>query len=244
MFDLAIRAFNLSEKYRIPVIVLSDEMIGHMYEKVVIPERRAVPRISRKKPRTAADEFYPFQGEKDLIPPMACAGDGYRIHVTGLTHDEQGYPVISADAQERLVRRLCDKIRLHAGEIIDFRETATKDADVIVVAYGCSARSAEEAVGLSRREGIRVGLLRLVTVWPFPEERVRQLAERVKGFVVPEVNYGQIAYEVERCAGGKETLMMGLMGGAVHNPEMIMNAIKEMAESGKAAGGERGVKRS
>jgi 2-oxoglutarate ferredoxin oxidoreductase subunit alpha len=160
---------------------------------------------------------------------MACAGEGYRIHVTGLTHDEQGYPVISAEAQERLVRRLCDKIRVHAEEIIDFRETGTKDAEIVVVAYGCSARSAEEAIGIARQEGVRVGLLRPLTVWPFPERRIRELATRVRGFVVPEVNYGQIAYEVERCAGGKDTLLVGLMGGSVHSPEMIVEAIMEIA---------------
>ncbi len=228
-FDMTIEAFGLSEKYRLPVIVLSDELIGHMYERVVIPEKKFLPRIRRRKPRKAPGEHLPFQGGEDLVPPMACAGEGYRLHVTGLTHDEMGYPVITASAQERLVRRLCDKIRRHAGDIIRIEEEATEDAEVIVVAYGCASRTARESVHMARREGMRAGLLRLLTVWPFPDGRIRELAARgVKGFVVPEVNYGQIAGEVERCAAGRDVLMVGLMGGAVHTPDLILEAIKEM----------------
>ena len=229
-FDMTIEAFSLSERYRIPVIVLSDELIGHMYERVVIPEKKFLPRIRRRKPRKAPSEHLPFLGGEDLVPPMACAGEGYRLHVTGLTHDEKGYPVISAEAQERLVRRLCDKIRTHAAEIIRIEEDGTEDAEIIVVAYGCAARSARESVNMARKSGRRVGFLRLITVWPFPEERIRELAANgVKGFVVPEVNYGQIAGEVERCAVGRDVLMVGLMGGAVHTPEIILEAIEEMA---------------
>ncbi len=229
-FDLTIEAFSLSEKYRIPVIVLSDEMIGHMYERVVIPDKKSLPRIRRRKPRKNPNEHLPFLGGEDLVPPMACAGEGYRLHVTGLTHDEMGYPVITAAAQERLVRRLCDKIRRHAAEIIRIEEDATEDAEIVVVAYGCSARSARESVNWARKRGRRVGFLRLLTVWPFPEARIRELASNgVKGFIVPEVNYGQVAGEVERCAVGRDVLMVGLMGGAVHTPEIILNAIEEMA---------------
>lgn len=229
MFNLVIRAFSLSEKYRVPVFVLSDEMVGHMYERVVIPEKKLIPRIQRRKPKGQDGEHFPFQGEKDLVPPMACAGEGYRIHVTGLTHDERGYPVITAEAQERLVRRICDKIRLNAEKIIQIEETAVEDAQIVVVTYGCSARSAKEAVNMARQKGLRVGIIQLITLWPFPETRIRELAKSgVQGFVVPEINYGQIANEVERCAGGKEVLMVGLMGGRIHTPEMILEAIEEM----------------
>lgn len=228
MFDLTVRAFNLSESYRVPVILLSDEVIGHMYEKVTIPGRDVIPRVDRKRPRCSPDEYYPFLADDDLVPAMACAGEGYRIHVTGLTHDERGYPVITAQAQEALVRRLCDKIRVHADEIVDVREVGTQDAEILVVAYGCAARSALEAVTAARREGIKAGLLRLLTVWPFPERRVRELAATVKAFVVPEINYGQVACEVERCACGKETLLAALMGGTLHTPEMILDAIHEV----------------
>jgi 2-oxoglutarate ferredoxin oxidoreductase subunit alpha len=229
-FDLTIEAFALSERYRIPVLVMSDELVGHMYERVVIPEKRLLPRIRRRKPRKDPSEHLPFMGGEDLVPPMACAGEGYRLHVTGLTHDEKGYPVITAEAQERLVRRLCDKIRLHANEIVRIEEEGTEDAEIIVVAYGCAARTARESVNLARKSGRRVGFLRLLTLWPFPEDRIRQLATNgARGFVVPEVNYGQIAGEVERCAVGRDVLMVGLMGGAVHTPEIILEAIEEMA---------------
>ena len=229
-FDMTIQAFAFSERYRIPVIILSDELVGHMYERVVIPEKREIPRIRRRKPRKPPGEHLPFDGGDDLVPPMACAGEGYRLHVTGLTHDEMGYPVITAAVQERLVRRLCDKIRKHTSEIVRVEEEGTEGADVIVVSYGCSARSSREAVGLMRGEGVRVGFLRLLTVWPFPEQRIRDLAEKgVKAFVVPEVNYGQIAGEVERAALGRDVMMVGRMGGAVHTPDLIVEAIKEMA---------------
>ena len=229
IFNLTIEAFNLSERYRIPVFVLSDEMVGHMYERVVIPERKAITRVARKKVKKSENEHLPFSGGKDLVPPMACAGEGHRIHVTGLTHDERGYPVITAKVQERLVQRICNKIRDHEDDIVRFVETGTEDADVVVVTYGCSARSAKEAVGLARNKGLKAGLLQLFTVWPFPQKRIKELARgRLRGFVVPEINYGQLANEVERCAGGKEVLMAGLMGGAIHTPEMIVEAIEEM----------------
>jgi 2-oxoglutarate ferredoxin oxidoreductase subunit alpha len=229
-FDMTIEAFSLSEKYRIPVIILSDELVGHMYERVVIPEKKFLPRIRRRKPRKGPGDHLPFLGGDDLVPPMACAGEGYRLHVTGLTHDEMGYPVITAEAQERLVRRLCDKIRRHTAEIVRVEEDGTEDAEVVVVSYGCSARSARESVQIARRNGRRVGFLRLLTVWPFAEHRIRELAEKgVKGFVVPEVNYGQIAGEVERSALGRDVVMVGLMGGAVHTPEIILEAIEEVA---------------
>ncbi|MEW6439722.1 MAG: 2-oxoacid:acceptor oxidoreductase subunit alpha [bacterium] len=227
-FDLTIRAFNLSEKYRLPVFILSDEMVGHMYEKVVIPARSAIKLVKRPKPKKGPQDFFPFLAGKDLVPPMACAGEGYRIHVTGLTHDEQGYPVITADAQERLIRRLCDKIRLHAEEIVQIDEIDTHGAAVVVVAYGCSARSAREAVRAARRSGTEVGLLRLVTLWPFPDARIRDLARAgVRTFIVPEINYGQIAHEVERCAEGREVILAARMGGAIHTPEMILEVIEE-----------------
>jgi 2-oxoglutarate ferredoxin oxidoreductase subunit alpha len=229
-FDMTIQAFAFSERYRIPVIVLTDELVGHMCERVVIPQKKDIPRIRRRKPKKGPSEHLPFQGGEDLVPPMACAGEGYRLHVTGLTHDEMGYPVITAAAQERLVRRLCDKIRKHESEIIQIEEEGTEEADIVVVSYGCSARSAREAVEIMRGNGARVGSMRLRTLWPFPGERIRELAEGgVRGFVVPEVNYGQIAGEVERSAVGRDVLMVGLMGGAVHTPDLILEAIEEMA---------------
>jgi len=159
---------------------------------------------------------------------MACAGEGFHVHVTGLTHDEQGYPQTIAQVHERMVRRLVDKIRVNAQKIIRLEEVGTTEAQVIVVAYGCTSRTAREAVQFFRSQGKKVGLLRLITLWPFPDERIRQAAKGIKAFIVPEINYGQIAYEVERCAQGQaETVLLPLMGGTIHTPKDIIEAIEE-----------------
>ncbi len=231
MFDLTIEAFNLSEQYRQPVFILSDEVVGHMYEKLVIPPAERIHRIERRKPEKRPDEYVPFMGEEDLVPPMACAGEGYRVHVTGLTHDEMGYPHMFHTTQERLVRRLVDKIRLNADKIIRLESDFMEDAKVVVIAYGCVSRSAREAVERARSKGLKVGMLRLITVWPFPTKKLRELAGRVETFIIPEINYGQVAYEVERCAGDRaEIVQVGIMGGTVHSPEDIYDVIEEFAQ--------------
>ncbi|MBM3156147.1 MAG: 2-oxoacid:acceptor oxidoreductase subunit alpha [Chloroflexi bacterium] len=228
IYDLTITAFNLSERYRVPVLVMSDEAVGHMSEKVEIHHVEAGSLILRKKPRVPPEQYQPYKPDKDLIPPMAIAGEGYRFHVTGLTHDERGYPAMNAEAHDRLVRRLVDKIRVNRKDIIKCEEVDTKDAEIIVCAYGITARIARRAVQEARSEGIRAGLLRPITIWPFPEERIRELARKAKAFVVPEINYGQIVFEVERCAGGKaKTVLVPNMGGSVHRPEIILEAIRE-----------------
>ena len=231
MFDLTITAFNLSEKYRVPVLVMADEVVGHMSEKVVM--RRVAPKelVQRRRPTVPPEQYLPYEPDVDLVPAMAIAGEGYRFHVTGLTHDERGYPVMTAEAQDRLVRRLVDKIRVNRKDIIRLDEVETEDADVGVCAYGITARVARRAVQQARDEGIRAGLLRMVTVWPFAEDRIRELARQAKAFVVPEINYGQIVLEVERCAGGMaKTLLLPHMGGSVHRPEVILEAIMEAAQ--------------
>lgn len=226
-FDLTIEAFNLSEMFRIPVLVMSDEVVGHMTEKVVIPPLEKISIVPRRKPSVPAGEFNPFQAKEDLVPEMCTAGDGYFVHVTGLTHNEKGYPVINAEAQEKLVRRLVDKIRLNADRIIKIQEENIEDADVMVISYGISARTARSAVTTARTRGLRVGFLRLITVWPFPEKRIRELARQVSAFVVPEINFGQIAREVERCAGGHaQTVPITHAGGAIHHPEKILSVIE------------------
>ncbi|MEE9151098.1 MAG: 2-oxoacid:acceptor oxidoreductase subunit alpha [Thermoplasmata archaeon] len=229
MFDCTIKAFNLSEHFRLPVIVLGDEIVGHMTEKVVIPKKEDIKLYSRRRPKVKPKNYLPFAPDDDLVPSMACAGEGYNVHVTGLTHDERGYPVINAEAQEKLVRRLVDKIRKNADKIIEYEEIKTRGADVVVVAYGSVSRCAKEAVRMAKEEKMNIGLLRPITIWPFPEKRLRKLSERVRAFVVPEVNYGQIAFEVERCvASNSQTLLLPKMGGDIHTPEEIFNGIKEM----------------
>ena len=230
LFDLTIRAFNLSEKYRTPVLVMTDAEVGHMTEKVVIPPPEEIETSSRRKPTVPPHEYLPYEADDDLVPPMANAGEGYRFHITGLTHDERGYPGMDAETQERLINRLVEKIRKNRDDIIQLEEDGLEDAEVVVCSYGISARTALWPVELARREGIKVGTLRLITVWPFPEERIRQLAGRVKAFVVPELNYGQIVLEVERCAAGQaEAILVGHAGGGIHKPEDVLEAIRRAA---------------
>jgi 2-oxoglutarate ferredoxin oxidoreductase subunit alpha len=224
-FDLTVEAFNLSEEYRQPVFVLADEVVGHMSEKVVIPAAGEIRTTERRKPACSPSEYLPFESTGSKPAPMAVAGEGFHVHVTGLTHDERGYPVITDKVQERNVRHLVEKVRNNADAIIRVEEIGLEDAEVVAVAYGCSARSARQAVENLRARGKPVGLLRLITVWPFPSKIIRRLAGRVKAFIVPEINYGQMAYEVERTAEGKaETVLLGLMGGAMHTPAEIEDA--------------------
>ncbi len=231
MFDLTVQAFNLSEKYRVPVLVMADEAIGHMSEKLVIPEISPSQIINRKKPTVDPDKYWPYVDyDNDLVPPMAIAGQGYRFHTTGLTHDERGYPIMTVETQDKLIRRLVDKIRLNHKDIIQLREFQVEDADIILVSYGISARISRLAVDLARKEGIKAGLVQLLTVWPFAEERIRELAGQARAFVVPELNMGQIVLEVERCAGGVKTLSVPHPGGTVHQPQVILEAIREAAK--------------
>ena len=228
MFDLTIEAFNLSEKFRVPVLLMSDEVVGHMSEKVVITSPNPESLITRKKPTVHPDEYLPYQADSSLIPPMAIAGEGYHFHTTGLTHDERGYPSTSVEVQDRLVRRLVNKIRQNKKDIIKYQEIQIEDADVIICAYGITSRIARMVVSMARDQGIRAGLIRPITIWPFPEERIRELASQAKLFVVPEINYGQIVFEVERCVAGKaRTILVPHMGGSVHTPQSILEKIKE-----------------
>lgn len=227
-FDFTIKAFNLSEKYRQPVVVLADESVGHLFERVQVPPEKEIKTVERKK---STDKDRPiYEPDEDLIPPMPPVGEGFGIHVTGLTHDERGYPVITADAQEKLVRRLNEKISAHADEIIDYEEFMIDDADVIVVAYGITARSARRAVLNAREKGIKAGMFRLKVIWPFPQKRLRELSERGASFVVAEVNNGQVLVEVER-ATRKDVVFAGKMGGEPHRPEEILKGIKEAKEA-------------
>ena len=229
LYDLTVKAFNLSEKYRLPVLVMTEAATGHMYEKVVIPPMNEIEVIHRRKPAVSAGEYLPFKPDADLVPPMANAGEGYRVHITGLTHDERGYPAMTPEAQDRLVRRLVDKIEQNREDIIDLEEDGIDSAEVVVCSYGISARVSRIAVEQARAEGVRVGMLRLITVWPFPEDRIRDIAGQTRVFVVPEVNYGQISLEVERCACGRaKTVLVPHMGGGVHAPETIFEAIKQV----------------
>ena len=230
-FDLTIEAFNLSERYRVPVLVMMDECVGHMTEKVVIPEADQIDIVPRRLTKKPPGEFWPYETNGNMVPEFARAGDGYRFHTTGLTHDHRGYPTMTIDCQEKLVRRLMEKITKNADDIIMLQEVDIDDADVVVVAYGITARVARMGIALAREQGVKVGFLRLITVWPFPEKRIRELSEKVKAFVVPEINYGQIVLEVERCAGDRaEAWAVQHGGGGAHEPDDIAAAIVKAAQ--------------
>ena len=228
-FELTIDAFNTADRYRIPVIILMDEVVGHMAERVVIPAEKDIPYVARKRPRVAPGTkgFLPYAPDEDLVPPMAHAGEGYKVHMTGLTHDERGYPALTPAKHDELVNRLVDKVRCNAADILDFEEHDLDDAECVVIAYGCTARSASEAVDQARAEGIRCGLLRPKTIWPFPEDRIRRLLDIgcVTRFVVPEINLGQMRREVERLT---QLPVLGLnhAGGAMPTPAAILERIR------------------
>ena len=227
-FDLTIRAFNLAEQYRTPVMFMMDECVGHMTEKVVIPPAEQILIYPRRRTKAPPGAYLPYQPEEDLVPPMAQAGEGHRFHITGLTHDERGYPAMNPEAQDKLLRRLQAKIRNAAQELASYEEQDTEAAEVVVVSYGITSRVAQRAIDLARKKGLPVGKLRLITVWPFPDFKIRELASRIKAFVVPELNMGQIVREVERAAGGAAKVVgVPHAGGTVHRPEVILQAIEE-----------------
>ncbi len=233
-FDLTVRAFNLAERYRTPVLLMADAEVGHLTERVLIPPLEELEIWERKQPRTPPGRYRTYEPDEDLVPPMAAAGTGYHVFCESLTHDERGYPDTRPQAQEQLVRRLTEKIRRHRFQIYDVDERAVEGAEVVVVAYGISARVAVQAMAMAEERGHRVGLLRLKTVWPFPEERVRQLSSRVQGLVVPEINLGQMVREVERCAVDScRVAPVSHAGGDIHEPEAIVEAVARVRE-GKA----------
>ncbi len=228
-FDLTVRAFNLAEQFRVPVLLMMDECVGHMTERVLIPEADRIDVVDRRYYDGPKQGYKPFLPDPDLVPPMVKAGDGFRFHVTGLTHDEQGYPDMNWQAQEKCVRRLLDKIQCNADRIIEFEAEDLEEAEVVLVCFGITSRVARPAMLEARARGIRVGMLRLITVWPFPEKEIAELARRVESFVVPELNYGQICLEVERAAAGAaRTISVPHGGGWVHDPEQILQAIEEI----------------
>jgi len=228
IFYQTIDAFNLSETYRVPVLIMTDEMIGHLSERVVIPEASKIKTVSRPRPKGRKDRFRPFEPGPNGIAPMAAAGEGYHIHVTGLTHDARGYPVMTVEAQEWMMNQLMGKIRNNLDDIIRTETYRLEDADIVIVSYGVSSRTSLAAVDEAREQGIKAGMLRLVTVWPFPEDQIRRLAPRVKGFITVEINLGQIHLEVERCAAGKAPcFLVGHPGGTIITPEQVIEAVKE-----------------
>jgi 2-oxoglutarate ferredoxin oxidoreductase subunit alpha len=227
-FDLTITGFNLAEEFRVPVMMMLDECIGHMTEKVVIPDASALEITPRRFTKKSPEEFRLFEPQADLVPDMVKTGEGYHFHVTGLTHDERGYPNMTVETQDKLVNRLQDKLKPFAGPRALFEAENLDDAEVVVVSYGITSRVAQRAIELARAQGVRAGKFRIISAWPFPEQHIRDLAQKVKAFVVPELNLGQMVREVERAAAGTtKTISVPHAGGTVHNPEVILKAILE-----------------
>lgn len=227
-FWLTIHAFNLAEKYRMPILVMTDECVGHMTEKVVIPTADEIELVERNYTAKPPGEAWPFETNGEPAPPMLPVGKGYKFHITGLTHDYRGYPVINAEAQEQCVRHLMDKVRKHTDDIIWLEEQDTDGAEVVIMSYGISSRVVQPAIAQAKKDGIKIGQIKMVTVWPFPEKRVAELARKVKSLIMVELNYGQVYYEMDRCARGQcRTYLCGHAGGTVHNPEDIYQTIKE-----------------
>jgi 2-oxoglutarate ferredoxin oxidoreductase subunit alpha len=230
-FDLTIQAFNLAEEFRVPVMVMLDECVGHMTEKVIIPEAEKIEITARRYTKQSPAEFRAFEPREDMVPDMVRAGEGYRFHVTGLTHDERGYPSMNVETQDRLVRRLIDKLKPLADGRALCETADLEDAEVVVVSYGITSRVAQRAIDLARQHGVKAGKFRIISAWPFPAKHIAELAGRVRAFVVPELNLGQMVQEVERAAAGKARVIpVSHAGGTVHDPAVILRAIVEAAQ--------------
>lgn len=230
-FDMAVMAVNYAERFRTPVILLTDEIVGHLRENVVLPSADEIEIYPRRLPKkTRAEGYQPFAVGEDLVPDVARFGDGYRIHVTGLLHDETGFPSGSPVVTEQLIHRLHEKINRVGEEIIHTEEHFMEDAEYAVVSYGGTARTAYEAVRAARAEGIRVGFLRLQTIWPFADAAVGRLADRVKKILVAELNYGQLTGEVTRASHGTPVRPCLKYNMLDFTPQEIAAEIRRMSE--------------
>ncbi len=236
MFYMTVDCFNLAEKYRTPVILLTDAIIGHLREKVELPDYDTVQRVDRAKPECAPDSYLPYAPQENGVPLMANMGDGYRHYITGCVHNEQGLPMLQhPDIASKLINRLHEKIENNLEDILRWEAVDTEDADVVVVAYGCTARSARQAVQEGRKQGIKVGYFRPITVWPFPEKPFLEAVKNAKSIVVPEMNRGQYVGEVMKVLyhgeQQKKVIPVNEMGSIMIHPDRIADAIREGARN-------------
>ncbi len=228
-FDFTIDCFNLSEEYRTPVFLMSDEMVGHMTEKVVIPEADQIDVVERKF-YTGSETYLPYKREANGIPLMSKAGLGHNYHITGLTHDERGYPVLTQEVQAEMMDNLMGKITRNVDKLTRVEEYMMEDADMAIVSYGISFRMAYKAMEMAREKGLKVGLLRLITCWPFPDKVISELAQKVNSMIMVELNYGQMFLEMDRFANKHcKTGLVGSPCGEVHDPEEIFAEIQKFA---------------
>ncbi len=231
VYDETIRAFNIAERFRMPVSLLVDEVIAHMRERVDVPDKSEIALWERPRPAGPPERYLPFGETPTGVPPMANFGEGYRYHVTGLYHDPRGLPKDSPDVVDAVMRRLMRKVELGAADILKHEAVLTEDAEIGIVAYGSSARSAKAAIRIARARGIRVGLLRPMTIWPFFEGPVASLAKQVRHIIVPEMNLGQLVLEIERVVRGTCPVhQVNRVTGEPIPPEQILEKIEELAK--------------
>lgn len=228
-YEMVVRAFNLSEKYRMPVHVLPDEIVAHMRERIVFPEKGELEVIDRKTPTVPPAEYKPYDTKFGDVPPLAAFGSGYKFHVTGLNKLPDGFPTTKAEYVQAEEERQIRKVMANVDDIVEFEEFMLDDAEICVVAYGSTSRSARYAVNVAREQGIKAGMFRIKTFWPFPDKQIKALAQKVKGFIVPEMNLGMCSLEIERCAEGKAQILgIHRVDGEPINPEQILEKMKEV----------------
>ena len=232
-FDLAVKSVNYAERFRTPVILLADEIVGHLRENVELPAENEIEIYPRRLPKkTRAEGYEPYAPDEDLVPNVANFGEGYHVHVTGLIHDETGFPVGSPKVTEESIRRMHEKISRAADEIIEVHQEFMDDAEFAVVSFGGTARTAYESVLNLRKKGLKVGFVRLITIWPFADKIIAEVAKKVRGILVAELNFGQIVGEVERAAKGNcEVKFCGKYDMTIFEPEEIEKAVEEMVGS-------------
>ncbi len=228
-FTTTVRAFNLSEKYRTPVILLADEVVAHTREKIYLPRPEELEVIDRIRPNMPPDWYIPYEDNSRGVPPMSVFGDGYRYHVTGLVHDVRGFPTERADEITAFMSRIFRKITQHLLDIQQIEEEMTEDAEVLVIAYGSVSRSARRAVREARERGVKAGLIQLVTLWPFPRQAVEPVLRRARVALVPELNMGQISREVKRISRGATRIeTLNRIDGNLITPGEILTRLVRM----------------
>ena len=229
-YDVTIKAFNLSEKFRNPVIILIDEVVAHMREKITLSDEDEVTIVNRVKPTVPPEWYIPYEDTANAVPAMASFGEGYRYHVTGLTHDVRGFPTSRPDEIGPFVNRLFRKVNQNFSEIQMAEYFQTDDAEITLVAYGCVARSAKRAVVEAREKGKKVGLLKLITLWPFMRSAVEKILQTSSTLIIPEMNMGQISREVKRVNRDKaKVFTLNKVDGTIINPEEILTRIMEVS---------------
>lgn len=228
-FELTVQAFNLSERYRNPIILLIDEAIAHLREGLVLPSREDLKIEDRPRPTVPPEWYIPYADPGTGVPPMSAFGDGYRYHVTGLYHDVRGYPTIRDDEVEPLIQRLFSKISRDFDRLQWFDSFYTEDALITVIAYGCVARAALRAVREGREKGLKVGFLKLKVLWPFMRRTVTKMLEKSKKVLVPEMNIGQVSREVKRVNQGRcEVVTLNKLNGTLITPQEILKKLEEI----------------